>query len=252
MKQFIAEIIRAAGQETLKFFGKVGVKYTKRNPADVVTEADLLANQILVESIREAYPNHGIISEETGEERVTSEYVWYIDPLDGTRNYSTRTPFFCTMVGLARNGEMILSAVYDPSHDELFLAEKGQGAFLNGERVQCAQTREFEHSFGTFHSNWHKERGHVIQSLLNEAQKQSFWISITASHGLTLTSVACGRRDWGFSLDCQIWDIAAPSLILREAGCSVLNLQGEEWSLGERSFVTANPALLPKLLELTR
>lgn len=254
VKEFIVDITKQAGRETLKFFGNTGVKYTKRDAADVVTEADLVSNRMLVERIQAEYPTHALISEELGESGGTSEYRWIIDPLDGTRQFATHTPSFCTMVGLAKGGEMEIAAIYDPLHDELFFAEKGAGASLNGNPIHCSETSEWENSFGSCGPRQSKERAPFLARLLKAAdtEKGSFWLSIFGSAGISMCYVACGRRDWGFSLSGSLWDTAAPSLILQEAGCEVSNLQGQLWKLGDGGLFFGNPHLQPKVVELAR
>src|SRR3989339_1735679 len=99
-EKFLKKIIVKAGKETLKYFGKVGVKYTKKHIADVVTEADLKSSSIIVSAIKKRFPEHGIISEEEKDHNNDAEYVWIVDPLDGTRNFATKTPYFCVLIAL--------------------------------------------------------------------------------------------------------------------------------------------------------
>jgi len=250
MQKFIKEITYQAGQIILEKFGKVGVKYTKSDATDVVTEADLAANDYLVEQINSKYPEHGIISEERGESKTDAEYVWIIDPLDGTRNYSLGTPLFGVMVGLARKGEMVMGAICDPTHDQLFFAEKDQGAYLNDKKIRCSDIREWERSYGMGFANINEKTAKISSKLIEAASKEPFWMNSFGATAIATMQVASGRRDWCMSLHDTIWDDAAPAIILQEAGCIVSEHEGKPWTLKSKGMIAANPHLHKKLLEI--
>ena len=249
METFIKQITKESGIAILKKFGKIGVKYTKEDASDVVTEADLIANKIITSAIKKKYPTHSIISEETGEHQNGAQYCWIIDPLDGTRNFSTRTPLFAVMIALAHNGKIELATVYNPCTDELLFAKKGKGAFLNGKKIHCSEHKTWANSWGLGNANL---SGHVVdmQKLLNYSKKEKFWVSAFGSAGISAIYQADGRRDWGVSKGGGLWDYASPSLILTEAGCKVTNSKGEAWSIKDRELLSANKYLHPKLLEI--
>ncbi|MFA5155268.1 MAG: inositol monophosphatase family protein [Patescibacteria group bacterium] len=249
-ERFIKQITRAAGAAVLKKFGKVGLKYTKKDAADIVTEADLAANNIIIKAIKRKYPSHAIISEETGLYQVGAEYCWIIDPLDGTRNFLHRTPLFAVMVGLACREKMELAAIYNPCTDELFFAKKGQGAFLNGKKIACSRQKIWENSWGIVGSNLTQKNVANLYQLLKHAKREKFWISALGSAGVSAMYQADGRRDWRVSRGGGLWDYAAPSLILSEAGCKVTNFQGKTWSLKDREMLAANKPLHRKLLQI--
>lgn len=250
METFIKQITKEAGVFILKKFGKVGVKYTKRDATDVVTEADLVANKIITSAIKKKYPTHAIISEETGEHQNGAEYCWIVDPLDGTRNFSTRTPMFAVMIGLARNGKIELATIYNPCTDELFFAKKGKGSFLNGKKVHCSEHKTWANSWGLGNVNFSEKNAINIQKLLNYSKKEKFWMSAFGSSGISTIYQADGRRDWRVSRGGGLWDYASPSLILLEAGCKVTNFKGEPWSIKDRELLSANKYLHPKLLKI--
>lgn len=248
MQKFIKEITRQAGQIVLKKFGKVGVKYTKRNIADVVTEADLAANDYLVEQIKSKYPDHGIISEESGEHQIDSEYTWIVDPLDGTRNFSVGTPLFGVIVGLARNNEMVMGAIADPSHKQLIFAEKGQSAYLNDKKIKCSDTKEWKQSYGSGFALINKNTAKILARLVGTASKEPFWINSFGCSAIAAMHLANGRRDWLISLNGQVWDMAAPAIIFQESGCVVSDIAGKPWTLKSKGLIAANPHLYKKLL----
>jgi myo-inositol-1(or 4)-monophosphatase len=217
----IKQLVIQAGTLTAKKFGKVGIKYSKRDPGDVVTEADLAANRMIIKGIKSHYPDHDIISEEIPSDERKSNYVWIIDPLDGTRNFVSKTPLFCTMICLVKNDELQLSAIYDPIHKDLYFAKKGKGAFLNGKRMQCSETKQWKRSFGCGPVNMNAKKGvnKVMKRLITAGENETFWLSGLGSTGISMMAVASGKRDWGFSLSGEIWDYAPVFLILKEAGC---------------------------------
>jgi len=250
MEKFIKQITKEAGAAILKRFGKVGIKYTKADATDVVTEADLTANNIIIEAIKKKYPSHAIISEETGEHQNGAEYCWIIDPLDGTRNFLTRTPMFAVMIGLAHNGKMELATIYNPCTDELFFAKKGEGTFLNSKKVTCSKQRVWKNSWGLASVNMSEKNAANLHKLLKYSEKEKFWMSALGSAGVSAMYQADGRRDWRASQGGGLWDYAAASLILSEAGCKVTNFKGEPWSLKDRELLSANKYLHPKLLKI--
>lgn len=251
METFIKQITKEAGAAILKRFGKIGVKYTKENITDVVTEADLVANKIITSAIKSKYPDHAIISEESGDYNKGAEYCWIIDPLDGTRNFATKVPLFGVMIGLARNGKMEMATIYNPCTGELFFARKGKGAFLNGKKVHCSENKTWTNSWGLVNVNLSKKINLVIYNkLLNYAKKDKFWINALGSSAISTMYQTNGRRDWRISIGGGLWDYASPALILKEAGCRVTNFKGEPWSLKDREFLVANKFIYPKLFKI--
>lgn len=250
MEKFIKEITYEAGIAILKKFGKIGVKYTKEDVTDVVTEADLIANNIITRAIKKKYPTHAIVSEETGEHQIGAEYCWIIDPLDGTRNFATRTPMFAVMIALAHNGKVELATIYNPCANELVFAKKGKGAFLNGKKVTCSKQKTWKNSWGLTSVNISKKSSANLSKLVKYSEKEVFWMSAFGSAGVSNIYLADGRRDWRASQGGGIWDYAPAYLILTEAGCKVTNLKGEPWSLEDRNILSANKYLHSKLLKI--
>jgi len=226
------------------------VKYTKKDAADVVTEADLAANNYLIKQIKSNFPSHGIVSEETGDYQKGAEYVWYIDPLDGTRNYSVGTPLYCTMLGLAKNGKMFMSAVYAPSLNQFYFAKAGHGAFLNGKKVLCSQQKKLKGSWGSSSCKITKESLKIDKKMKDLATDESIWVSSYACTGINAMDVAAGRHDWFYSFWGGIWDYAAPSLILQESGCLVTDTTGRAWNLNNhKGLVAANKILHKQIIK---
>lgn len=252
MEKFIKEIAVKAGKAIAGKFGKIGVKYIKTSPTDVVTEADLTANKIITNAIKQKFPTHGIVSEEEPEFNTGSDYIWYIDPLDGTLNFSTGTPMFGTLIALSYKGKVELAVDYDPILKNLFFAKRGQGAFWNYKPIHCSKQKNIIHSLGCAGSKLAKNRIILMTAFLQAAKKQTFWLSMFGSIATTASFVASGRRDWYCGGDGYVWDYAAPSLILQEAGCKVTNYAGKPWQITDRQIVAANPTLHKKLMKIIK
>ena len=247
MDKFIQNIAKQAGRSLLQRFHKVGVKYTKANITDVVTEADLVSNQIIIEAIKKKYPSHGIISEETGGFQENAEYIWIIDPLDGTLNFASGIPLFQVMIGLAYKNKMQLAVVYDPLHRELYFAKAGHGAFLNGKRIKCAAKKEIYGTYGYPDFPISESNLKIINNLLKI--NKGIWFSGIVSI-VSQVAVAAGRTDWYISRGGPVWEYAQIALIMQEAGCRVTNFSGRKWRLYDKELLATNKYLHPKLLKL--
>lgn len=249
MEQFIEKTIKEAGKAELEMFGKVDVHYTKTTLHDVVTKADLASQQIIGDAIKKHHPEHGIVGEEENlDHQSDADYVWYIDPLDGTKNFSTRIPIFGINIGLAHKGEIILGAVYLPFTDEFCFAEKGKGAFLNGKRMQCSEKKEWAYSYGIGGMRA-SSKNTLLREVIGKLSNNTAWIMAIASSAVTAVYIADGRRDWYVSRGSSIWDYAGPSIIMKETGLLVTNSQGHDWSLADKEIFVANSHLHPELIK---
>ncbi len=234
----------------MKTFGIAKVVYTKTSASDLVTEADLVANTIFTEAIQKTFPSHGLVTEESPATGTDREYVWIVDPLDGTRNFFTGTPLFGIMAALTRQGVVTHAAICHPATNDLYVAVRGQGATKNGQSIHCSETNVFVHSFGCLNANFTAKRRPVLQKFLAVLDDQPFWATGFGSVAIAAGYVADGRRDWYFNTGGGIWDFAATALILAEAGCTVTDLNGQPWTLESKNLVAANPAMHPQLLSI--
>lgn len=253
MDKFIQDIARKAGNVIKAGFGTAKVVRTKKHPADVVTEADLAAEKLITTAIRKCFPTHGIVAEESGTHNGEAEYVWYIDPLDGTFSFSRGTPVFCTMVGLSYKKEPILSVIFDPNVDRFYFAKRGKGAFLNGKRIRCSTQKDWAYSYGMGPTNLRRsETIDMLQKFASKARKEPFWLSSFGSFGVSVGYTACGARDWYMAGYCNDHEAPTASLLLKEAGCVVTTKEGKPWRMGDGSMLAANKYLHPQLLRLVR
>ena len=251
MDSFIQTIVKAAGRAVLKHFGKAGVHYTKSHARwDVVTKADLLSEKMLIAAIQKKYPNHGIISEESGEKNSSAEYVWILDPIDGTLNYSLGVPSFGVMACLTHKRTPVLSAIAMPATNEFFFAKAGKGAYRNGKRLHCAKSKKLETTFGMHGTTLNPRTTRFLRNVLGMTSR-GHMLTGSFSSPANACYVATGQRDWIVSLSGQVWDFAPEYLILKEAGCKVTDTKGNPWRLGMLEMVAANPVLHKQLLKLT-
>lgn len=251
--KFIQSLARRAGKVLMARFGKAHTIRAKEYPADVVTEADLAAEKLVIAAIKKNFPGHGIVSEESGNHNGTKEYMWYIDPLDGTFNFSRGTPIFCTMIGLARRGRPVLSAIFDPNLNRFYFAKRGKGAFLNGARIHCSAQKNWAYSYGLGPTHLRQPLTLAFFArLVKEARHTPFWLSAFGSLGISVGYLACGVRDWYATGSCNPWEAPTAALLLQEAGCTVTTRVGTPWNIRDRSLVAANKYLHPHLLRLVR
>ena len=247
----LKKITVIAGKKVMTYFGKAEIRYTKKSFADIVTQADLASSNIIIKFIKKKYPNHGIISEEEKDYQDTAEYVWIIDPLDGTRNFSRNNTNFSILVALSRNQKIILGAVYNPYFRELYFAEEGKGATVNNKKITCSQVAMFNKSLAGFDVSIKGKNGHKVKKLIAAVEKADYWITHDGCLGFTATRIADGQRDWFCQVSCGgVWDYAAPYLILKESGCKVTNFQGKEWTINDMEMLAANPSLHKQLIKI--
>jgi len=249
IKTTLEELLKISGKISLDLFGKVGIHHTKTSASDVVTEADLKINDEAIRIINQRFPSHGIISEE----RATSTgdgYDWIIDPIDGTLNFARSTPLFGTMIAVAYNREVVVSGIILPSLQDTVIAWKDGGAWKNGQQVFCSKQEGLADSYGCGNARYSKERVPYLRRILDFAETAPIWSSSFGSAAVAGVYMADGRRDWYYSTGGGVWDYAAASLIMTEAGCLVTDLAGQPWNLDSKHLVAANPTLHPHMLKL--
>lgn len=153
------------------------------------------------------------------------------------------------MVGLARNKHMIAAAIYDPNHDELIYAERGKGAHLNGKRIYVSQNQSLPLSYGTTSAIFSLQRAHWLYAIIKGLHGKEIWLNNLGSIAMNALTLSSGKRDWFLSTGEKLWDYAAPSLIISEAGGRVTDMHGKEWSWKSKQMLAANPLLHKKLLK---
>lgn len=224
---------------------------------DIVTDADYVAQQAVLDRLRTAFPEHAILAEENLQgydlDLNAPAPTWIIDPLDGTRNYAHQMPIFAVSIALAQAGALQLGVIYDPMLDETFYAERGHGAFLQRgqgqpEALRVSDVTELAEAI--IGMGWPREpeaRLRITEATGRLAPAcQS--LRATGSAALMLAYVAAGRLDAGYLLAIQSWDVAAAALIITEAGGQVSGLDGAAWRIGHRQVVASNTRVHPELI----
>jgi len=229
------------------------VRVSQKQVNDFVTEVDQASEKTVIETLLTAYPGHAIWAEESGKEHGAqdSDYVWIIDPLDGTTNFIHGLPIYCVSIALAVKGKIEQAVVYDPTRNDLFTATKGRGAYMNNRRIRVAKrTRLQECLISTgFPYRFDDNIQHYL-SLLGDILPRTAGIRRPGAAALDLAYVAAGFTDGFFELGLQPWDVAAGALLITEAGGLVGNLSGEANFLEQRECLAANPRVYGQLVGL--
>lgn len=224
------------------------IKITEKRHNDFVTEVDKAAEQAIIAHIRKAYPQHKIMAEESAPEPLHNEqeeFLWIIDPLDGTRNYMQGFPHYAVSIALQVKGRIEHAVVYDPIRKEMFAASRGQGAFLNNHRIRVSARTKFEHALlGTGFPFHNKELLSDYLITFESMFKQCGSIRRAGSAALDLAYVAAGRLDGFWEFQLQPWDIAAGILLIKEAGGMVTDFQGGENYLKSGNVIASNTKLI--------
>lgn len=248
-KEVATKAALKAGAAVREGFGRpLSVK--SKGVEGVVTESDFLSERIIKEEIRSAFPGHGILSEESPEEKGSLPYRWIIDPLDGTTNYSHSFPHFSVSIALEEKGQVVLGVVFDPLRDELFLAEAGQGALLNGKAIHVSRTGELGKSLlaSDFPKDLAAKEGGIFRDFAAISRKAQA-IRRAGSAALELCYVAAGRLEGYRNPRFHAWDAAAGSLVLTEAGGMITDLEGGPFSLDSGECLATNGLIHERVLE---
>ncbi|MBI5208963.1 MAG: inositol monophosphatase [Elusimicrobia bacterium] len=228
MHKTLTAALRRAGQVLRRKFGKV--TYSTKARANLLTEADLESQRVILAAIRGRFPDHDILAEEGHASIRGAEFLWVVDPLDGTTNYAHGFPVFSVSIGVLRRGRPFLAGVYDPMKDECFTAAKGKGAFLNGERLKVSPTASLSKALliTGFPYDRDQRSGYYVEfyrAFLDICHD----IRRSGTAALDMAWVAAGRADafWEFGL--SPWDVAAGRLLVSEAGGTVTDFGGRPW-----------------------
>ncbi len=243
---------RDAGQVLTRYYtSKLTIK-TKSTDRDLVTEADIEAERVILSVIAASFPDHAIVAEESGSTG-HSAYTWLVDPLDGTNNFAHGHPVFCVALALLHLDKVVLSVIFDPLRDELFTAEKGQGAFLNGESIRVSDCQDLTASI--IATGFPYDRATNPQNNLAEFNRMMPLVQGVrrcGSAALDMAYVACGRIDGYWEHHLNPWDYLGGALMVTEAGGTVSNMQGEACTLETRSVVAGTPRIYTQILDIIR
>ena len=232
-----------AGEIQLSFFGKKKEISHKANEFDLVTEADKLSEEKILSIIQANFPEHAILGEESGKHlgEDKSEYLWVVDPLDGTTNFAHNFPHFAVSIGLVKNGKIIMGVVYDVCKNELFWAAEGTGAYLNSEPIEVSKISELKKSLLATGFPCSKEKTLEENFVyFKEFVYKSQAVRRPGAAALDLCYVAAGRLDGFWELNLAPWDVTAGTCIVREAGGKVTNFDSEDFDSEIKNIIASN------------
>lgn len=243
------EIAREAGA-LINDFGRQRIGFELKGEHDLVTAADRASEKLIVAALTKAFPGHSVVAEEGGGQDRSSEYCWYVDPLDGTTNFAHGFPVYNVSIGLEKNGELIAGVVYDPTRDEMFSAERGAGAYLNSERIHVSKCPVLEESLVATGFPSRRRHQNVNVHFYYQLAMLTHGVRRAGAAAIDLCYVACGRLDafWEFGLNP--WDMAAGVVILEEAGGRSTDMAGGPAHVRCPHLLTSNGVLHPEILSL--
>jgi len=252
LKSTLLRAVEAGAAELRRYFNNEDLKISnKEGINNWVTEADHASEKAIIAAIQAEYPDHFILSEESGETATASDTKWIIDPIDGTINYASGIPICAVSIGVEKNGEMILGAVYNPFINELFLAEKGMGATLNDKKISVSKKTDVTHSClvtGFPYTYLDMENGPL--QVFERFVRKGIPVRRLGSAAIDLCWVAAGRFDGFFEHSLSAWDTAAGFLIVEEAGGKVTDMEGNKYSPYQRKLVATNGLIHDELIDV--
>jgi myo-inositol-1(or 4)-monophosphatase len=249
-KSILIKAVEAAGRILLEYYGSNFKISNKEGVNNLVTEADHAAEKTIMQIIKSEFPDHYILSEETGEIPTASNYKWIIDPLDGTVNFAHGLPICCVSVGLEQDGQMLMGAVYNPFFNEFYFAQKGFGATLNDKRIQVsAETEVSKSCLVTGFPYSYNDVPNGPLDVFARLIRKGVPVRRLGSAAMDLCWVAAGRFEGFFEHQLQAWDSAAGFLIVEEAGGRVSDFTGKKYSPYQPRIVATNGKIHDELLK---
>jgi len=253
-----SEIAREAGSVLRDFYAK-GVTTEYKGAADIVTIADRTAEKLIVERLSATFPNHGIYGEEGTRDRLDQEFRWYVDPLDGTTNFAHAVPHFAVSMGLEQrkpgtkedeDGILVAGVIYDPMRDELYTAERGKGAFLNGKQIHVSKPDTLAESLVA--TGFPSQKRHLTPNMhfYHEFTLRSHGVRRMGSAALDLAYIAAGRLEAFWEFNLNPWDTAAGILLVEEAGGKVTYFDGTPVRLESKEVLASNGKIQAELIGL--
>ena len=244
-----AAIAREAGA-VINDFARQRIGFELKGDFDLVTAADKASEKLIVQRLIGAFPGYSIVAEEGGGQQVSSEYTWYVDPLDGTTNFAHGFPVYNVSIGLQKGSELVAGIVYDPTRDEMFSAERGSGAFLNGEKISVSKTATLENALVATGFPSRRRHQNVNVHFYYQLAMLTHGVRRAGAAAIDLAYVACGRSDafWEFGLNP--WDMAAGIVLLEEAGGKTTDMLGKSAGVRSPHLLTSNGVLHAEIIEL--
>ena len=251
LKTTLLKAIEAGAKQLQHYFNGEFKIANKEGINNLVTEADHASEKAIIDIIRKEYPEHFILSEESGEIVMDSEYKWIIDPIDGTVNFSNGIPLCCVSIGLEKAGEIILGAVYNPLMNEMFFAQKGFGALLNNKKINVStKTEVIKSCLVTGFPYTYLDMPNGPLQVFERFIRKGVPVRRLGSAAIDLCWVAAGRFDGFYEHELQAWDTAAGFLIVEEAGGKVTDYKGDHYSPYQPHLLATNGKIHHEMLEI--
>src|SRR6056297_1215215 len=248
-KTLAKQTAKQAGKELKKLFFSRQFQTSIKSKHEIVTTADTLAEKIIINKIKKHFPGHQILSEEAGHIKSNSDYLWVIDPLDGTTNFFMHNPIFAVSIGLFYKNEIKQSVIYYAVLDELYTAEKNKGSFCNNKKIHVSQRNKIENSFLTFcHGSTEKDIKRAIKIYKKLKLKARDHRQLGAA-AIELAFVARGITDCIIIPGALRWDVAGGILLVREAGGKVTDFENKKWHLDSSDMIASNGKIHSSLLK---
>jgi myo-inositol-1(or 4)-monophosphatase len=249
-KQTLIEATEAGAEELMRFFNGTFTISNKEGVNNLVTEADHAADKAIQSVIKKAFPEHGIVSEETAEKITASEFKWIVDPIDGTVNFANGIPICCVSIGLEQNGKMIMGAVYNPIFKEFYFAERGKGATLNDKKISVSNKTEVLRScLVTGFPYTYLDQPNGPLQVFERLIRKGIPVRRLGSAAIDLCWVAAGRFDGFYEHQLNAWDSAAGFIMVEEAGGKVTDLKGDNYSPYQPGIIATNGIIHDELIE---
>ena len=245
--EIAAEIACQAGS-LLRYYFERRVSFEMKGDFDLVTEADKASEKLIIERLKRSFPEHGIVAEEGGGHESSSDYRWYVDPLDGTTNFAHSYPVWNVTLALEKAGELVAGVVFDPTRNELFTCERGAGSFLNGRRIAVSTVGRVADSLLCTGFPNHNRATNPNIHFFHELAMTAHGVRRSGSAAVDLAHVACGRLDGFWEIGLSPWDMAAGILLVEEAGGTCTNMDGERHHLRSPHLLTDNGLLHEELI----
>ena len=251
----LVKACRKASKTLIRDFGEIeNLQVSLKGPGDFVTASDIKVEKILIDELQKARPNYSILSEEVGEINNDESFKWIIDPIDGTANFLHGIPHFAISIGLEHEGEIICGIVYDPIKDEMFVAEKGNGAYLNNKKIRVSSRSQLKDCiiFTGGPKKEAKNRDLSLKEYNNFSSKVLLPIRKLGSASLDMAYVAAGRCDGFWQRNLNYWDIAAGIILVKESGGFVTDFLGENKYKENKTILVTNSKINNEMIEVLK
>lgn len=252
MRNSIESIAIAAGDFLLQNFGRdLGLVEQRRSVKEIVTTYDKAADELIIDKIRKEYPEHSLLTEESGLLEGNPDWLWIVDSLDGTGDFANLNPLFCVCIALMHKQQLVLGVTYAPAIGELYVAESGEGARLNGRRIEVSRVSYLRESYFFYCEGGEKDRTRTGR-ILGRVYPEVMDIRKLGSAGLETAWVAAAKGEAYFTTKIEPWDVASGVLLVREAGGKVTDFDGNPWRLETSDLVFSNGRVHSDILDLLR